>query len=72
MAVPESLAINLNSYTFDDLPLREDETVLASVRMFIDSGLMESLRMDRQVKERGLLSHHNVYVPTVSVVPSHH
>ena len=40
---------DLHKFEFDDLPLSDDQTVVASVRMFRDSGLASTFRMDDRV-----------------------
>ena len=40
---------DLHKFEFDDLPLNDDQTVLASVRMFRDSGLTATFRIDEKV-----------------------
>ena len=47
--MPEADQYLLLSYSFDDLSLTEEHTVLASIRMFIDSGLLQNFRMDTKV-----------------------
>ncbi len=47
--IPKSSAIILSSFKFDDLYLTEDETVLGSVRIFVDAGLVEAFKIDTKV-----------------------
>ena len=47
--MPEANQYCLTSFMFDDLPLNDDHTALASVRMFIDGGLVEKFKMDSKV-----------------------
>ena len=49
LRVPEVVAIELCSFGFDDLPMSENETVLASVRMFTDCGFLEKFKIDQKV-----------------------
>ena len=49
LPVPEAKQYCLMSFRFDDLPLNDDHTVLASVRMFIDGGLVEKFKIDLKV-----------------------
>ena len=49
IAVPEADQYLLLSYSFDDLSLTEEQTVLASIRMFMDSGLLQNFRIDTKV-----------------------
>ena len=46
---PDSLFADLHTFEFDDYHLSEDQTVLASVRMFRDSGLTATFRIDDKV-----------------------
>lgn len=56
LAIPESTEYKLTSFMFDDLPLNEDHTVLASVRMFIDCGMVEAFKINAKVKQAVLPS----------------
>ena len=49
LQVPDSLFSDLYTFEFDDYPLNDDQTVLASVRMFKDSGLASTFKIDDQV-----------------------
>ena len=41
--------MSLNVFEFDDINLSDDETVLASVRMFHDTGLSTTFRINDKV-----------------------
>ena len=41
--------MDLCSFGFDDLPMGEDETILASVRMFTDCGFLDKFMIDQKV-----------------------
>ena len=56
MPVPDAEQYCLSSFKFDDLLLNDDHTALASVRMFIDSGLIERFKIDSKV-ENGPVTH---------------
>lgn len=45
----------LSSFIFDDISFSEDETILASFRMFTQSGLLEKFSIDKTVRSRHLL-----------------
>ena len=47
--VPEASLYHLGSFNFDDMPLSENHTVLASVRIFIDCGLVEAFKINIKV-----------------------
>lgn len=47
--IPRSSSYGLSTFKFDDLHLSEDETVLGSVRIFIDAGLLEAFKIDSKV-----------------------
>ena len=42
-------SLRLDSFQLDDLTLSDDQTVLASVRMFVDSGHVERFKIDLKV-----------------------
>ena len=47
--IPSQTSINLNSMKFDDFSLDPDQMLTASVRMFLDCGLIEEFNIDYQV-----------------------
>ena len=49
LQAPDSLFSDLHTFEFDDHPLSDDQTVMASVKMFRDSGLASSFRIDDRV-----------------------
>ena len=49
LSVPDSLFSDLHTFEFDDLLLSDDQTVMASVRMFKDSGLANTFKIDDKV-----------------------
>ncbi len=49
VSVPEADQYHLLSYSFNDLLLNDDQTVLASIRMFMDSGLVQKFKIDTKV-----------------------
>ena len=46
---PTSEELNLYSFTFDDFSLSADEMLMASIRMFKDSGFIEAFHIDYEV-----------------------
>ena len=49
MAVPTLSEIGLDSYFFSDMKLSEDETLTASLRMFIDLDLINRFHINYEV-----------------------
>ena len=47
--LPSAPVFHVDKFSFDDMLLSEDETVLASVRMFEDCGFIRKFNMDRKV-----------------------
>ena len=48
--VPTAKDTNLDSFDFNDALLSDDETVLASVRMFLDCDLVTKFNIDYKVR----------------------
>ena len=48
--MPTGKQYQLASFLFDDIPLAEDETVLASLRMFLDLELIDTFRIKHKVR----------------------
>lgn len=63
MPVPKSRDYSLTSLTFDDLVLSEDQTILCTVRMFMDCGLMDKFNIESKLLYRWLLSVKKNYRP---------
>ena len=55
MPVPKSRDYSLTSLTFDDLVLSEDQTILCTVRMFMDCGLMEKFNIESKVNPYSII-----------------
>lgn len=55
--------MDLCSFGFDDLPMGEDETILASVRMFTDCGFLDKFMIDQKVLYRWVLTVKRNYRP---------
>ena len=51
LEVPSVNSIQLDTFEMDDLPLSDDETVLASVRMFMECGHIERFRIEPKVQK---------------------
>ena len=47
--IPTQSSLNLGSMKFDDFSLESDEMLRASVRMFLDCGLIDEFNIDYQV-----------------------
>ena len=52
MSMQKVKEVDLVSFTFDDLKLTEDETVLATVLMFREMGFTRRFRIDETVEGR--------------------
>ena len=48
--IPNAKEIHLYEYDFDDLTLTEDDTLRATVRMFLDSGVTAKFQVPLEVK----------------------
>ena len=64
LQAPDSLFSDLHTFEFDDHPLSDDQTVMASVKMFRDSGLASTFRIDDRVSY--------IHVHVDSYVPLHY
>ena len=49
MKLPSVDEVQLNLFTFDDMLLSEDQTILASVVMFKELGFVTTFHIDTQV-----------------------
>ena len=49
--------MSLDKFEFDDIPLSIDGTILCSVRMFVDLGLVNEFHMDMKVHTEGNFDH---------------
>ncbi|XP_003247299.1 dual 3',5'-cyclic-AMP and -GMP phosphodiesterase 11 isoform X2 [Acyrthosiphon pisum] len=56
LQVPSAVTYNLYDFSFDDIYMSDDDTLLASIRMFMDMDLVEPFHIDYQVLCRWLLS----------------
>ncbi|XP_025423158.1 dual 3',5'-cyclic-AMP and -GMP phosphodiesterase 11-like isoform X3 [Sipha flava] len=56
LQVPSAARYLLYDFSFDDINLTDDDTLLASIRMFKDMALVERFHIDEQVLCRWLLS----------------
>ncbi|KAK3740158.1 hypothetical protein QZH41_014087, partial [Actinostola sp. cb2023] len=59
--IPTSEELNLYSFTFDDFSLGADEMLIASIRMFKDSGFIEAFNVDYETLGRWILTVKNNY-----------
>ena len=65
ISVPEANQLRLYSWEFNDMLLTDDETVLASVRMFIELDLPKKFRIPHDVICRWVLSIKKNYRPVI-------
>jgi len=65
VSVPEANQLRLYSWEFNDLLLTDDETVLASVRMFVELDLPKKFRIPHDVICRWALSVKKNYRPVI-------
>ncbi|XP_050425718.1 dual 3',5'-cyclic-AMP and -GMP phosphodiesterase 11-like isoform X2 [Adelges cooleyi] len=56
LQVPSAVTYNLYDFSFDDIRMTDDDTLLACVRMFLDMDFVERFHIDYQVMCRWLLS----------------
>ncbi len=63
--VPEANQLRLYSWEFNDMVLTDDETVLSSVRMFIELDLPKKFRIPHDVICRWVLSIKKNYRPVI-------
>ncbi|CAF0715412.1 unnamed protein product [Adineta steineri] len=65
VSVPEANQLRLYAWEFNDMVLTDDETVLSSVRMFIELDLPKKLRIPHDVICRWVLSVKKNYRPVI-------
>ena len=65
VSVPEANQVRLYSWEFNDMILTDDETILSSVRMFIELDLPKKFRIPHDVICRWMLSVKKNYRPVV-------
>ncbi|CAF1153388.1 unnamed protein product [Rotaria sordida] len=65
VSIPEANQLRLYSWEFNDMVLTDDETVLASVRMFIELDLSKKFRIPHDVMCRWVLSVKKNYRPVI-------
>ncbi|CAF2005291.1 unnamed protein product [Rotaria magnacalcarata] len=65
ISIPEANQIRLYSWEFNDMILTDDETVLASVRMFIELDLPKTFRIPNDIICRWVLSVKKNYRPVI-------
>lgn len=54
MVIPSTYAYNLLDFSFSDFGLDDDDTLKASIRMFIDLNLLERFRISYEVWHRSV------------------
>ncbi len=65
VSAPEANQLRLYSWEFNDLLLTDDETILASVRMFVELDLPKKFRIPHDVMCRWVLSVKKNYRPVI-------
>ncbi|GAU92146.1 hypothetical protein RvY_04264-2 [Ramazzottius varieornatus] len=63
--IPEATEVHLNEWNFDDLPLSDMETILCTLRIFVDTGISESFKIPFDVLVRWALSVKKNYRPVL-------
>ncbi|XP_071943556.1 dual 3',5'-cyclic-AMP and -GMP phosphodiesterase 11A-like [Antedon mediterranea] len=61
--VPDKRSLRLSKFDFDDFSLKADEMTKASLRIFLDMGLIQRFKMDYEVLCRWLLTVRRNYRP---------
>ncbi|XP_064603088.1 cGMP-specific 3',5'-cyclic phosphodiesterase-like isoform X2 [Liolophura sinensis] len=62
-SIPSSKDYHLLEYSFDDFPLSDDDTIKATMRMFMDSGVISEFRVPTNVLVRWICSVKKNYRP---------
>jgi hypothetical protein len=65
ISVPEATQVRLYAWEFNDMLLTDDETVLASMRMFIELDFTKKFRIPHDVMCRWILSVKKNYRPVI-------
>lgn len=65
VSVPEANQVRLYAWEFNDMVLTDDETILASVRMFMELDLHKKFRIPHDVLCRWTLSVKKNYRPVI-------
>ena len=65
ISIPEANQLRLYSWEFNDMVLTDDETILASIRMFVELDLSKKFRIPHDVICRWMLSVKKNYRPVI-------
>lgn len=65
ISIPEANQVRLYAWEFNDMLLTDDETVLASIRMFIELDLLKTFRITHETICRYILSLKKNYRPVI-------
>ena len=65
ISIPEANQVRLYAWEFNDMILTDDETILASIRMFMELDLMKNLRIPHSIICRWMLSVKKNYRPVI-------
>ncbi len=65
ISLPEANQVRLYSWEFNDMILTDDETILASIRMFMELELLKKFRIPHHVMCRWMLSVKKNYRPVI-------
>ena len=65
ISIPEANQLRLYSWEFNDMLLTDDETILASVRMFVELDLPRKFRIPHDIMCRWVLSIKKNYRPVI-------
>ena len=65
ISLPEANQLRLYSWEFNDMVLTDDETILASVRMFAELDLLKRFRIPQETLCRYMLSIKKNYRPVI-------
>ena len=65
VSIPEASQLRLYSWEFNDMILTDDETILASIRMFVELDLLKKFRIPHDVMCRWMLSVKKNYRPVI-------
>ncbi|CAF3343151.1 unnamed protein product [Rotaria socialis] len=65
ISIPEANQLRLYSWDFNDMILTDDETILTSIRMFVELDLLKTYRIPQDVMCRWMLSVKKNYRPVI-------
>lgn len=65
ISIPEATQLRLYSWEFNDMILTDDETILSSMRMFLELDLLKKFRIPHETMCRYVLSVKKNYRPVI-------